>query len=39
MQLQFKTVEETAPQLLQRIDEATRDTDAFVRYDGTITGW
>jgi hypothetical protein len=37
--LVWKTPEETATHILQRIDEATRDTDRFVQWDGATIPW
>jgi hypothetical protein len=37
--LVFKDVDQTAVQILARIDEATRETDALVQHDGTTLPW
>jgi hypothetical protein len=34
-----KSAEETARHILARIDEATRETDAFVQWNGEVWPW
>jgi hypothetical protein len=37
--IKFKTVEETVAHLLKVFDSATRETDAFMNYDGSTYPW
>jgi hypothetical protein len=37
--IKFKTVEETVTHLLKVFDSATRQTDAFMNYDGSTYPW
>jgi hypothetical protein len=36
---QYKTIEDTATHLLKIIDSATRETDAFLHWDGETLPW
>jgi hypothetical protein len=37
--LPYRGADEVAALLLERIDEGTRDTDAFVRFNGAVHAW